>query len=753
MKFKLDRKQMDAFIEAFFNVPQIMQGMDNWVLYSTYDDPKKDDPNHKGKYPINPHTMGGGSSINPGTWVGFGKAIEKLKATIKEPYRIKQKDIESDIRGLGFELKESGIACIDIDNCYDDIVRYQSGDSKSLLGRVLDSTKGSAYAEISQSGRGVHIFASAKLPGRGRKDTKTGFEMYDTDRFIAMTGVVMDKDHNDICGDCTDVFAAFYNEVFGEKEKSTPTAGAAVNPPIVCGVDIQEAIKAATATNPKFPALYYRGDISRYGSQSEADQALCNILCYYLQGDAAKIDTAFRLSGLMRDKWDRKTGNTTYGQKTINKAIEGVTEYFDYNRAKRGFEEISFEGVICYEGNSNDETAESPAPNQTDTAPATVQSAAAITGDMPTQKPIQDAQQQTERDVSARSAADIDLQHAKEPHFYIDGLLSEGVTFLNAFPKTGKSRLAMQIALALAEGKDFCGRECEKVGVLYLALEDAAVDFESRLKQFTGGNRAPQNFYYLLGEDFNFKSPTLTEGGNGELIKCIEKELKEHTDIKAVIIDVFGAIRSNRLQGEDFTNCERRDITTLIRCAEKHGVAFIVIHHISKKGTTESFSSSGSGAGSYVVAGTVQAEWKLERLPTESDKKQLILTCGGRRCPEKSFALLDKYPGFDYQGDAKDIIRDVKMEDARSKPLYQVCVAIANDKGDWKGHAEEIKTYASDHHLPDLDAVTYRSFNKDMQRALKASGVGYDYSKNGTGGGTHRLYRLDKELDFDAVIQ
>jgi putative DNA primase/helicase len=55
----------------------------------------------------------------------------------------------------------------------------------------------------------------------------------------------------------------------------------------------------------KFSKLFDEGDTSNYGSHSEADQALCNILAFYTEGDFEKIDALFRKSKLYREKWER----------------------------------------------------------------------------------------------------------------------------------------------------------------------------------------------------------------------------------------------------------------------------------------------------------------------------------------------------------------------------------------------------------------------------------------------------------------
>ena len=66
----------------------------------------------------------------------------------------------------------------------------------------------------------------------------------------------------------------------------------------------------------------WQGDTSGYGSQSEADLALCNHLNFWTGGDPQRIDRLFRQSGLMRPKWDEQRGAQTYGAIFIAKTMD-----------------------------------------------------------------------------------------------------------------------------------------------------------------------------------------------------------------------------------------------------------------------------------------------------------------------------------------------------------------------------------------------------------------------------------------------
>ena len=73
----------------------------------------------------------------------------------------------------------------------------------------------------------------------------------------------------------------------------------------------EELIERARNTHngDRFRRLW-AGDASDYGNDhSRADLALCRALVFWCGGDMEQVDRLFRRSGLMREKWDRKTGD------------------------------------------------------------------------------------------------------------------------------------------------------------------------------------------------------------------------------------------------------------------------------------------------------------------------------------------------------------------------------------------------------------------------------------------------------------
>ena len=251
----------------------------------------------RGKVPINSRTGGNAMSDNPQTWNYFQMA----KAQIGR----------YDGVGLMFA---NGVCGVDIDGT--------DGHTKEnpLTAELLELFKGT-YIERSPSGSGYHVIfrcdvsqiptvinkdGKRKLsPSYYQKNPKNGVECYLsglTNRFFTFTGNRV-SDHSEITDQTAEVLYLLNKYLYRGEER--------INTAII--------ERARNAKNGrKFIALYDNGDTSAYNDdESSADIALCNQLAFYLQGDAAAVDAAFRESALYRPKWERND----YRQATISKAI------------------------------------------------------------------------------------------------------------------------------------------------------------------------------------------------------------------------------------------------------------------------------------------------------------------------------------------------------------------------------------------------------------------------------------------------
>lgn len=275
-------------------IPNELKKLRNWVCWKAVPDEKS----HSGisKKPINPRTGGQAMSNNPDTWSDFKTAVEA----------------SADFAGIGFMFGGSGYFGVDLDDM----------DIRGAVANEFIETLQS-YTELSYSGNGVHIICKGRLPEGGRR--RGGVEMYDSGRFFVMTGSYC-SEYVDIA-ECTEKIKPLHAKYLGGNvtpvsQKRDPHSG-------FISLDMQTIIEKAmnSANGEKFRKLY-GGDWSDYGSQSEADMAFCNMLAFWCGGDAEKMDTVYRSSGLMRDKWDRRQSGSTYGRLTVQKAVKQCESFY-----------------------------------------------------------------------------------------------------------------------------------------------------------------------------------------------------------------------------------------------------------------------------------------------------------------------------------------------------------------------------------------------------------------------------------------
>src|SRR5829696_6014501 len=260
------------------------------------------------KVPYSPLTGQRADSTNPKTWASDGQAVSACE--------------KHNHHGIGFVFTpEDNLCGVDLDKCLDPETGELEGWAQEIIGE-LDS-----YTEISPSGTGVYILLRGELPsGRNRKGR---FEAYDRSRYFTVTGKHPAGSPLRI-ENRQEELRAVVRRVLGEESTNGHTKPVAAPEPVDNGLSDSEVIqKALVASNGVRFSRLWNGDTSGYGSPSEADLALCGMLAFWTGGDATRIDTLFRQSGLYRKKWERND----YRNRTITEALSGKTEYYEAPRS------------------------------------------------------------------------------------------------------------------------------------------------------------------------------------------------------------------------------------------------------------------------------------------------------------------------------------------------------------------------------------------------------------------------------------
>ncbi|HEY8594562.1 MAG TPA: AAA family ATPase [Devosiaceae bacterium] len=167
-----------------------------------------------------------------------------------------------------------------------------------------------------------------------------------------------------------------------------------------------------------------------------------------------------------------------------------------------------------------------------------------------------------------------DLQAMDFPplEFFVDGLITEGLTLLAGKPKMGKSWMALDLAMSVAIGSEALGeRACKKGTTLYCALEDNQRRLQRRMRHVYGDQiEWPTNFH------FTTQMSKFDQGG----LEQLEQWIEDHQP-SLVIIDTLVCIRpkSNKDNGYD---ADYGALAPLQKLAGEYGIAIVVIHHLRK---------------------------------------------------------------------------------------------------------------------------------------------------------------------------
>lgn len=279
-------------------IPQELRDLRQWVIWRFVQRPGSRKPT---KVPINAATGKGASTTDAATWSSFDVALASF--------------LKSQGDGIGFVFTpDDPYTGIDLDDCHDEDGHLVSW-ARDIVAR-FDS-----YTELSPSGRGRHIILRGKLPEKGRR--KGHVEMYSEGRYFTMTGALIEGEPS-VIAERSETLIAVYQEIFVEGDNQQTIQRPTISSFSNIEADDDLIDKAISAKNGVKFRMLWQGDISGYGSNSEADMALCNHLHYWTGGDIERMDRLFRGSGLMRSKWNEQHGAQTYGQMTIAKARSGV---------------------------------------------------------------------------------------------------------------------------------------------------------------------------------------------------------------------------------------------------------------------------------------------------------------------------------------------------------------------------------------------------------------------------------------------
>lgn len=302
-------------------IPKALKDIPHWMGTRFKPRPGKPGKVDKPPYCVRPgQPFHQADKTDPDNWTTFDQALASL---------------ERGMDAIGFVFTgEDPFFCVDLD----DVLDPEAGEIEPGAAEIIH-TFGS-YAEISCSGRGVHIIGAGTKPSWAgcRKDT-LGFEaeVYDRARFVVITGEQMcERSHISECqGELEDLCKRLW------PKQDNPAS----QPPNTGPVDLEDAVlleRARTSrSGPKFHKLYDLGDTSGFDSHSNADFALLNMLIFWCAGERERIISLFEASALYRQK-EKHRGYTTLSVDNALASYKG--SFYQVSRTRQARYEAKAQG-------------------------------------------------------------------------------------------------------------------------------------------------------------------------------------------------------------------------------------------------------------------------------------------------------------------------------------------------------------------------------------------------------------------------
>ena len=276
------------------------------------------------KVTVNPVSGRNCDSQDPANWMSAADACTIAEAS---PH----------VRGVGFVFTtDDPFVFVDIDKCLEADGAGGGGVWSPVAIDLMTCLTGAAV-EVSQSGRGLHIFGKCAHMPHSCKNTTYGSECYTEGRFVALTGEGMVGDSSlDITLPMVDVIKRYFPERVAARDVSWSDSATHAkwagpeNDDELIQLALQSCSAAgAFATGATFRHLWECDEAAlaqfypdTYGDRawdaSNVDGALAMHLAFWTGGNHERIKRLMLTTDHVRDKWDRVAG---YLEPTVSGAV------------------------------------------------------------------------------------------------------------------------------------------------------------------------------------------------------------------------------------------------------------------------------------------------------------------------------------------------------------------------------------------------------------------------------------------------
>lgn len=282
--------------------------------------------------------------------------------------------------------------------------------------------------------------------------------------------------------------------------------------------------------------------------------------------------------------------------------------------------------------------------------------------------------------------------------YVVDGLIPEGLTYIIAAPKIGKSWMVLDLALAVTQGVPFLGAiPVEQRPVLYLALEDGPKRIQNRARGLNCRD---------LPETISFVHRVKPEHARDLMREFMNLHAGQQP---LVILDTLGKIKPGKSPGDGAYEHDYAVSAGLKEVADDAHGSVIVVHHNRKAGSDDFLEDVSGTQGIAGAADTIivirrprtAAEGELHITSRDAAEGSYAVsfnegkwTLEGGNLTEASQAFNQRTVTKNLGGLNADIIALVNSRSEPTKPFHVVeALGDQIDEKDDKAKAKRVGTY------------------------------------------------------------
>lgn len=329
-----------------------------------------------------------------------------------------------------------------------------------------------------------------------------------------------------------------------------------------------------------------------------------------------------------------------------------------------------------------------------------------------------------ERKSRFRSASELEGKDVPPRLWLVDDLIPQRVvTSLYGDGGTGKSLLALQLAVAVATGGRWLGRSTIGGPVVFLTAEDDQDELHRRLaavvaqQQVTFADLDRLTFRSLAGEDAllatadGSRSGVIVPSDLHDELDAVLSDQKPALLVLDTLADLFPGNENDRAQVTQF-------VGILIGLAIRHDCAVLLLAHPSRSG----MASGGGDGGSTAWNGKVRSRLYLERVlidGEEPDTNARKLTNKKANLGPTGIEIAMRWQDGAFTPEAQEAGLDRMAKNAKAERVFLKLLRAFTEQGR-KVNSGGGQTYApgvfASH--PDAEGVSKRGFRLAMEAML-----------------------------------